>query len=63
MPETTEKTLIKLKICIKPGAVSPAQKQAWQKFWEKLIGESLTRPAPAKVSVNDFTLPKDIERG
>jgi hypothetical protein len=24
---------------IKPGPASPAQKQAWKRFWQKLIAE------------------------
>ena len=33
---------IKVVVNIKPGPASPAQKQAWHKFWQKLISEVKT---------------------
>ena len=33
------KDTIKVKVDIRPGPVSPAQKQAWRRFWQKLIAE------------------------
>jgi len=35
------KTAIKpiVKLNIRPGQVTPAQKTAWRKFWQKLIAE------------------------
>jgi hypothetical protein len=30
---------IKVVVDIKPGPASPAQKQAWKRFWGKLISE------------------------
>ena len=40
MPKTTDKEMeIKLKVNICPGPVSPVQKTAWRRFWEKLIAE------------------------
>ncbi len=35
----TKGTDIKVKVNIQPGPVSPAQKQAWERFWQKLITE------------------------
>jgi len=31
--------LVRVTINLAPGPTSPAQKQAWRKFWEKLIAE------------------------
>ena len=28
-----------MKVVIKPGPATPAQKQAWKRFWQKLIAE------------------------
>jgi hypothetical protein len=32
-------TSIKVVLNIRPGPASPAQKQAWKRFWQKLISE------------------------
>jgi len=32
-------TEAKVKVDIRPGPVSPAQKTAWVRFWQKLIAE------------------------
>lgn len=39
MPKTNEKTEIKLLASIRPGPTSPAQKQAWKRFWTKLVSQ------------------------
>ena len=39
MSDTTEKTEIKVRMDIRPGPVSPAQKTAWRKFFSVLIAE------------------------
>ena len=31
---------VKVTMRIAPGPVSPAQKQAWRRFWQKLITEA-----------------------
>jgi hypothetical protein len=33
-------TEIQVSVEIRPGATSPAQKQAWKRFWQKLIAEA-----------------------
>lgn len=35
MAKFATSTKIKLTVDIKPGPVSPAQKQAWKQFWQK----------------------------
>lgn len=35
--KANKETEIKIKVDIKPGPVSPAQKTAWRKFWQSLI--------------------------
>jgi hypothetical protein len=35
MPETKPKVTLR----IERGSVSPAQKQAWKRFWQKLMSE------------------------
>lgn len=37
MAEPDAKTGIKLKVNIRPGQVSPAQRHAWKCFWSKVI--------------------------
>ena len=37
--KTTEKEAIKIRVNIVPGPISPAQKVACSKFWQKLIAE------------------------
>ena len=37
--KATKDTGLKLRVDIRPGPVSPAQKTAWRKFWQKLIAE------------------------
>ena len=39
MPEMAEKQ-IKVTVNIAAGPVTPAQRQAWKKFWQKLIAEA-----------------------
>lgn len=42
VPKTTEKREIKVRVNIKPvklADVTPAQRAAWRKFWQKLISE------------------------
>jgi len=39
MPKTNEKREIKLLASIRPGPTSPAQKQAWKRFFRKLLAE------------------------
>ena len=39
MAKFAAKTKIKVTIDIKRGLVSPAQKQAWKQFWQKLASE------------------------
>ena len=36
------KQMVKLTVDIPPGPASPAQKQAWKCFWQKLIAEVKT---------------------
>jgi len=36
-PDT--KTQSKVTVNIRPGPMSPAQKQVWRRFWQKLIAE------------------------
>jgi hypothetical protein len=35
-----EKIQVKLTVNIQPGPASPAQKQAFKRFWQKLIAEA-----------------------
>lgn len=44
MPKTADKT-IKVTMNILPGPVSPAQKQAFKRFWQKLIAEAKSEAA------------------
>ncbi len=37
MTAKTNPKLVKLTVGIRPGQGTPAQKQAWRKFWQKLI--------------------------
>ncbi|MDO8491342.1 MAG: hypothetical protein Q7T04_04940 [Dehalococcoidia bacterium] len=37
MRKTIQKENIEVKVDIHPGPVSPAQKQAWRRFWQKVI--------------------------
>jgi len=30
----------KVTVNIRPGRATPAQKQAWKRFWQKIIGEA-----------------------
>ena len=39
MPQKSENQ-IKVTVNIVPGPVTPAQRQAWKKFWQKLIAEA-----------------------
>ena len=36
-PKTNSRPVIEIKVEIQPGPSSPAQKQAWNRFWVKLI--------------------------
>jgi hypothetical protein len=36
---TSRKTPIKVVLDIKPGPVSPAQRMAWKRLWDKLLSE------------------------
>jgi hypothetical protein len=36
----TAKTQPTVKLTLRPGPVTPAQKTAWRKFWQKLISEA-----------------------
>ena len=40
MPKTTEKTAVKLRVDIKPGPASQAQKATYRRFWAKLISQA-----------------------
>ncbi len=42
IPET-----VKVEVNIKPGPVSPSQKQAWKRFWKKLLCTKQEAPASA----------------
>jgi len=35
----SDRAPVKVTVNIKPGPVSPAQKQAWRRFWQKLIAQ------------------------
>jgi len=37
--KTTKNTQVRVKVNIRPGPVTLAQKTAWRKFWQKLIAE------------------------
>jgi hypothetical protein len=37
--KTTEKKEIKVAVDIRPGPVTPHQREAWRHFWQKLIAE------------------------
>ena len=39
VPELSKSTKSKVTVNVHPGTMSPAQKQAWRKFWQKLITE------------------------
>jgi hypothetical protein len=42
LPEVSKKatrTLIKVRVDVRRGAASPAQKAVWRKFWQKLVAE------------------------
>ena len=39
IPKSATRIEIRVKIDIRPGPASPAQKVAWRRFWQKLIAE------------------------
>ena len=39
MMKSDIRTQLRIKVNIRPGPVSPVQKTAWRKFWQKLISE------------------------
>lgn len=40
VPKSDTKTQAKVTVNIRLGPVSPAQKQAWKRFWQKLLAEA-----------------------
>lgn len=50
MPRSATKTEVKVKIDIRPGPASPAQKAVWGKFWQKLIAEAKENPKGGNIS-------------
>lgn len=45
---------LQVSVRIQQGPVSSAQKQAWNRFWQKLIAEAKT-----DVSIHDFLQPQE----
>jgi len=37
--KASEETVVRIKKNVRPESVTPAQREAWRKFWRKLIAE------------------------